>query len=70
MARGPAGPAMRLALLVLAAASLAMAAPAAADVTVDGLPVYACLNGVCTPCPDPVTVPAPVLDFTFNGADC
>lgn len=62
---------MRLALFLLVAASLAMAAPAAADVTVDGLPVYLCLNGVCTPCPDPVTVPTPEqVSFTLNGADC
>jgi hypothetical protein len=45
-----------LALLALAAA----AAPAMADITIEGSPVDACINAACTPCIDPVTVPAPV----------
>lgn len=61
---------MRPALLLLACAALAVAAPAAADVTVNGLPVHICLNDVCTPCTPPVTVPAPVVDFSLGGAPC
>lgn len=61
---------MRLALLCIATL-LAFAAPAAADITVDGPPVYVCLNNICTPCPEPVTVPTPPdVSFTFTGSEC
>ena len=64
---------MRAALLVLAlslAAATAFAGSALADISVNGLPVNFCLNGTCTPCLDPVTVPAPVVDFALSGAPC
>jgi len=64
---------MRLALALLATLALTSfaAGPAAADVTVDGPPVFVCVNGVCTPCPEPVIVATPP-DFalTYTGADC
>lgn len=62
--------ATHLVLLVGLLAVTALAVPAAADITVNRLPVHACVSGTCTPCLDPITVPEPVIEFTLTGADC
>lgn len=58
-------------VLLLALASLTVAAgPALADITVDKLPVHACVAGVCTPCLDPVVVPEGAVEVVVRGAPC